>query len=315
MHRLHRDSRDETTAHGPRSIRHLLLSAVLMGLSFISAAPAEPPHGAANEHGRWRHAAPGTYFAVNEPRFKPVTAGDLADDERVIGVLLGGEARAYPLRLMTYHHVANDVVAGQPIAVTYCGMANSAMSYERPSAEAMLEAGGMYGGTLAMREEGTERCWPQMAVVALPEDPVVAPPLKIAAPSIVTTWKAWKAAHPETLLLQPEERFDVYYIAYDRSAKRFAADIRSSETVVHFDERLPFGTEVYGLAHGGKAVAYPLEHIKEHGAVEAEFGGQKVTIHWDKTLETPMVDSEFEGIALRCYWYAWAQFHPETTLP
>jgi len=53
-------------------------------------------------------------------RFAPATQADwVAADEPVIAVLLGGEARAYPVRQLAYHHVANDVVGGVPIVATY----------------------------------------------------------------------------------------------------------------------------------------------------------------------------------------------------
>ena len=43
----------------------------------------------------------------------------LEDDELVLGLEFGGEARAYPTQMMWYHHIVNDTVAGQPILITY----------------------------------------------------------------------------------------------------------------------------------------------------------------------------------------------------
>jgi hypothetical protein len=47
------------------------------------------------------------------------TADEVAADDLVLGVASGGEARAYPVRALAYHHVVNDVVAGEPIVATY----------------------------------------------------------------------------------------------------------------------------------------------------------------------------------------------------
>ena len=46
-------------------------------------------------------------------------------------VELGGRARAYPLRIMVWHEIVNDRLAGRPIAVTYCPLCNSAVVFDR----------------------------------------------------------------------------------------------------------------------------------------------------------------------------------------
>ncbi len=43
----------------------------------------------------------------------------LQPDDRVLGLTVNGESRAYPINMMTFHHVANDVVGGQPVLVTF----------------------------------------------------------------------------------------------------------------------------------------------------------------------------------------------------
>jgi hypothetical protein len=39
--------------------------------------------------------------------------------EKVIAISLGGVARAYPIRSMSYHHIVNDEVNGVPVVATY----------------------------------------------------------------------------------------------------------------------------------------------------------------------------------------------------
>jgi hypothetical protein len=55
----------------------------------------------------------------------------LANDEPVLAVALGGRARAYPVRIMLWHEIANDVLARRPIAVTYCPLCSSGDVFER----------------------------------------------------------------------------------------------------------------------------------------------------------------------------------------
>jgi hypothetical protein len=40
-------------------------------------------------------------------------------DERVIGLSINGDNRAYPLKLMSRHEIVNDTVGGKPVAVTW----------------------------------------------------------------------------------------------------------------------------------------------------------------------------------------------------
>jgi hypothetical protein len=67
--------------------------------------------------------------AIDHPRFVPLAdARDLADREPVIGLVLNGDARAYPLRVLIWHEIVNDTVGGIPVAVTYCPLCNSAIA-------------------------------------------------------------------------------------------------------------------------------------------------------------------------------------------
>ena len=58
--------------------------------------------------------------AINKPAFVPVAQADyLEPADRVIGVVVGREARAYPIRILARHEIVNDQVGHQPIAVTW----------------------------------------------------------------------------------------------------------------------------------------------------------------------------------------------------
>ncbi len=60
------------------------------------------------------------FLPATDPRTVPADEATwLRPDDEVFGVVLGGRARAYPVPMISYHHVVNDVIAGIPIAVTY----------------------------------------------------------------------------------------------------------------------------------------------------------------------------------------------------
>jgi hypothetical protein len=57
---------------------------------------------------------------VDRPDFVAASAvGFLDDEDMVLGVTIGGETAAYPVRQLAYHHVLHDVVGGKPIVATY----------------------------------------------------------------------------------------------------------------------------------------------------------------------------------------------------
>ena len=59
------------------------------------------------------------FHPAGQPVFAAAGAAPLDADEMVISVRIGGEAHAYPVRSMSYHHIVNDVVNGRPITATY----------------------------------------------------------------------------------------------------------------------------------------------------------------------------------------------------
>jgi hypothetical protein len=95
----------------------------------LSGGP--PPNGipALGFAGDWQSAAE----ATPAPNFVSTSAASawLKDNEPVIALLLNGEARAYPLQILTWHEIANDTVGGVPVAVTFCPLCNTALAFDR----------------------------------------------------------------------------------------------------------------------------------------------------------------------------------------
>ena len=60
------------------------------------------------------------FVPLDNPSFLAANDGGFFDDdELILGVEWGGEVRAYPVRMLRYHHVVNDTVGGEPLLVTY----------------------------------------------------------------------------------------------------------------------------------------------------------------------------------------------------
>jgi len=59
------------------------------------------------------------FHPMGSPSFETAQATRLDGKEMAIVVKLGGVARAYPIRILSYHHIVNDTVGGVPIGATY----------------------------------------------------------------------------------------------------------------------------------------------------------------------------------------------------
>jgi hypothetical protein len=58
--------------------------------------------------------------AILKPNFiRPEQADFISGKEQVIGVTIKGTAKAYPIKILNWHEVVNDTVAGIPIVVTF----------------------------------------------------------------------------------------------------------------------------------------------------------------------------------------------------
>ncbi len=102
---------------------------------------------------------------VDQPKFKPAAEiTDVQETEPVVGFDLNGDARAYPLRMMTWHEIVNDEVGGVPVAVTYCPLCNSAIVFERTVDGKVLSfgtTGKLRNSDLVMYDRQTESWWQQ----------------------------------------------------------------------------------------------------------------------------------------------------------
>jgi hypothetical protein len=102
--------------------------------------------------------------SIDDPEFVPAAEAELPDQEPVIGVVIDGDARAYPLRILIWHEIVNDVVGGVPVAVTYCPLCNTGLVFDRRVGDRVLEfgtTGKLRHSDLVMYDRTTESWWQQ----------------------------------------------------------------------------------------------------------------------------------------------------------
>ena len=104
---------------------------------------------------------------IDDPKFTTVGQAamkGLAGREPVISVVIGEDARAYPLRILMWHEIVNDSVGGRPVSVTWCPLCNSAVVFDRRLGERVLDfgtTGKLRNSDLVMYDRQTETWWQQ----------------------------------------------------------------------------------------------------------------------------------------------------------
>lgn len=166
--------------------------------------------------------------SIDDPTFvSAARVTEVADREPVIQFGIGADVRAYPLRVLTWHEIANDVVGDRPVAVTYCPLCNAAIVFDRTLDGRVLEfgtTGKLRNSDLVMYDRQTESWWQQFTGEAI-VGALMGQKLRIL-PSRIVSFGAFRTAHPEGPVLVPNNPgFRDYgrnpYASYDTASVPF----------------------------------------------------------------------------------------------
>lgn len=142
---------------------------------------------------------------IYEPRFKQADEIDLDGREPVITLSLNGETKTYPLRVLMWHEIANDIVGGVPVAVTYCPLCNTTIVFNRQVDGRVLAfgtTGKLRNSDLVMWDDATESWWQQATGKAI-VGTLTGSSLEML-PARLESWKEFRARWPsDTLVLVP----------------------------------------------------------------------------------------------------------------
>ncbi len=218
--------------------------------------------------------------SIDDPKFiTPAEAREwLQEREPVIALEIDGDARAYPLQVLTWHEIVNDTVGGVPVAVTFCPLCNSALTFDRRLDGQVLEfgtSGLLRNSDLVMYDRTTESLWQQFTGEAIVGE-LTGVQLKFVPASIVG-YGEFEAAHPDGQVLSRETGFNrrygenpyVGYDSIDQTPFLFSDPV---------DGRLPAMERVVGVQLPGDAVAYPYSVLREARVINDRRGDQDLVI-------------------------------------
>jgi hypothetical protein len=236
---------------------------------------------------------------IDRPVYGDVSAGDwLEPSDPVLGYISdGGQAYAYPFKILNFHEIVNDDLDGLPVLISYCPLCRSAIVYDRRVGGDVLSFGNtsaLYESDLVMVDRSTGSYWWQVAGTAI-VGPLTGAGLE-PLPSTVATWADWTSQHPETLVLT---RDTGYNRPYERDAFAGYADIVDSGRFAFpvgeaaRDDRLQPSALVVGVVIAEVARAYPVDNLID--PINDEVGGEAIVVFptdGGATVFSAVVDGE-----------------------
>ncbi|MEX0788578.1 MAG: DUF3179 domain-containing protein [Anaerolineales bacterium] len=222
--------------------------------------------------------------AIHLPQFVSAEEAEawLRPQEPVIFLQVGDDARAYPLQVLVWHEIVNDVVDGVPVLVTFCPLCNTAIAFERIVNERVLDfgtTGRLRFSNLIMYDHQTETWWQQANGEAIAGE-LTGTRLGFL-PAAILAWDEFRNAHPDGMVLSTETGYSRPYgqnpyIGYD--------DIDNSPFLYRGPEtptQLRPMTRVLAIDLNGDVVAFTYGTLEEQRVVNETVGGEDVVVFWE----------------------------------
>jgi len=264
------------------------------------------------------HGGPGRdgIPSIDKPKFiSASTASFLKDNDRILGLQVDGEVRAYPIKILNYHEIVNDTVAGQAVVISYCPLCGSGIAFKtelKHQDTTFGVSGLLYNSDMLLYDRATESLWSQIMGTAISGE------LKGHKLTMLvlenTTWKKWQNQFPATEVLSTRTGFSRDYSRhpygdYDINSALYFP-VSNTNSRYHPKER------VVGLVQGDRSKVWPISELakQKRAIIEDDFAGQSLTIDYDADSQSAVIYSaEHKQIpSVTLFWFAWVAFHPDT---
>lgn len=281
--------------------------------------------------------------AVSNPSFENFTP---PPGDPIIGIEINNESRAYPISLLEWHGVVNDLISGILIAVTYSFLSDSAVVYSRVLNGRVLTFAvhnGVYKNNLLLLDEETQSLWSQIDGKAIKG--VLTGRVLTRIPSVRTDWSNWETLHPSTLILEPPSNIQYGIHPY--------GNYKRNDDVLfphQFDDpSLRPKDSVLGIDLNGTYSAYPISRLSNERVVMDVVDSTRIVVTYahgaafvyvaddrsftyisDSTMEDQYTNrwnmttgisengnqslTSLQANSTVSYWFAWLNFHPRTKL-
>lgn len=244
------------------------------------------------------HPVKGGIPSVTDPAMEtvPEASAWLSDRSPVIALEIDDEARAYPLAILMWHEIANDEIAGTPVAVTFCPLCNSSVTFDRRVNGEALDfgvSGLLRNSDLIMFDRQSETWWQQLTGEGLAGE--YAGVLLDIVPSQVIGFGSFAERYPDGLVMSRETGYNRQYGVnpysnYDSRPGRpflFRGEV---------DQRLGSAVDhVLAAIIGDDAKAYPFEILRAERVINDSIGATPIVVFFQSGVASALGDSVIDN--------------------
>lgn len=220
--------------------------------------------------------------SIDAPQFIPVDEANawLKDREPVVFVRVGDDARAYPIQILMWHEIVNDVVGGEPLIISFCPLCNTAITFKRTFNGEILDfgtTGRLRYSNLIMYDRQTETWWQQATGDAIAGEHTGAQ-LEFY-PAVMIAWQDFKTKYPDGIVLSrdtgnPRDYGRNPYLGYDDIDKTpFLYDGTTPD-------QLPPMARVLTIDLNNEAVAFPYDVLRELNVINDTVATDPIAVFW-----------------------------------
>ena len=245
------------------------------------------------------------------PEMIPADQARLPDGDLVVGIVVAGQARAYPHPILDWHEVVNEDLAGLALTISYCPLTGTAVIFDITQLGHFGVSGLLYRNNLIMFDRSTDSHWPQLRLQC--DRGVQKDTKQLVFPSIETSWGVWKTLFPSTMILSTNTGYDRQYGITGSAYPGY--DSLDSPPLFHqegIDSRLPPKQRVHGILFGTgpddyASKVYPIRKTQERRLIHdlvaekailvIDVGKKNLLISFLRTVDGQTLTFELTGSA------------------
>ncbi|MEO1145039.1 MAG: DUF3179 domain-containing protein [Cyanobacteria bacterium J06638_22] len=235
--------------------------------------------------------------SIDAPQFDTAETTPFGEDEWVVGMVVNGEAKAYPYGILNWHEIVNDTIGGVNVSVTYCPLCDTIIAYERGETTFGV-SGKLYQSCLVMYDRADDSLYAQPWALGV-VGPAVNRELPIL-PAVKARLGNWLAAHPDSQILGTDTGYNRNYFEYPYGTyytnETLVFPARNQQQLAHHPKEIvsyvwDADNQTPHNQFSGASVQFVHADLEAAGEMMVELGDTPIRARWDPTLDTAIIET------------------------
>jgi hypothetical protein len=240
----------------------------------------------------FRFLADKMFYQPKVVQFSNASESKISKEKLVLGVVLNGEAKAYPIQIIGYHHQVQDEIGGTSVLVTYCTVCRTGRVYE-PNVNGKPETFrlvGMDHFNAMFEDASTKSWWRQVSGEA------VTGPLKgsklVEIPSRQMSLASWLQLYPASKILQPDSNFSKQYAALDGYDNGSLSSFLEKRDTISWQPK----SFVVGIVYKNASKAYDWNNLERSVIIQDSLPGLPLLLTLENKTSFHSFNRELNGV-------------------